>query len=541
MKSPHALIDGYLEGALTDEQFAELVDWLHADPENAQAFAVWTQMHQQITEQYRRQDAMILMSDETVQPDLPADGDTDDLQSAWADSPPGSATAWEQLLSGSVPDKKNNADESSSFPRRRELVSLTGYVLGQALTSKFAFKAYGVAAALALAVTLFFVFSGGNEDATGPVAGQDPENGAEDSTPPAPFDTPPAMVVANLTAERDAVWGRRPGKGLRAGQRLMLMQGFAEVTTLRGAVAIVQAPATIELLDNANAIRLHSGKLVGICETDSSKGFLVRTPHMDITDLGTRFGVDADADDTEVHVFEGEVEVRSAKNTSGGAARLLAGQAVRSEPATESLALIEQDAGHFLALTDLAGAILPPGASDAGIAALEGQVAWDEGSAYLDSEVEEWTRQNNVVVFEELAAFELTKRTPISLDGPGSNVIDGVPQPATSIPAGIKVRSYVMVLYPETKDHYIGSVTFEGEVIGIATETYQASALAEQTTELARIAKHGMWIEPQQNDLVTLHNDRRTVSFNWLTGRTSSTDAVRVFVRVPDGTEANTD
>ena len=68
-------------------------------------------------------------------------------------------------------------------------------------------------------------------------------------------DQPGPRVLA--TTEHDAVWDRQPGEDLYAGQRLTLTQGFAEITTTRGAVAILEAPVTIELLNNDNALRLH--------------------------------------------------------------------------------------------------------------------------------------------------------------------------------------------------------------------------------------------------------------------------------------------
>ncbi|MEM9347818.1 MAG: LamG-like jellyroll fold domain-containing protein [Planctomycetota bacterium] len=137
---------------------------------------------------------------------------------------------------------------------------------------------------------------------------------ADNNTQPPDLEPITPRLVAMLTAEHDAVWDRRPGTGLYAGQRLTLTKGFVQITTQRGAVAALEAPATIELIDSPNAIRLHTGKLVGICETESSKGFLVRTPHMDVIDIGTRFGVDAtNPGDTKVLVIRGEIEVSTNK------------------------------------------------------------------------------------------------------------------------------------------------------------------------------------------------------------------------------------
>ncbi|MEM6505744.1 MAG: FecR domain-containing protein, partial [Planctomycetota bacterium] len=198
-----------------------------------------------------------------------------------------------------------------------------------------------VAAAVALAVTLVIVFTGG---------GEQPERVAEQpgntgQPKPAVPDTPAlAEAVATLTAERGAVWQQRPGRDLYAGQRFTLTEGFAEITTRRGAVATIEAPAMIELFDSDNALRLVTGKLVGICETESSKGFVVRTPHMDVTDIGTRFGIDAtQADLTEVHVLRGEVEVvrpAGAGEPAPEPIRVVQGQAVRAMAASADLVSI---------------------------------------------------------------------------------------------------------------------------------------------------------------------------------------------------------
>jgi ferric-dicitrate binding protein FerR (iron transport regulator) len=214
-----------------------------------------------------------------------------------------------------------------------------------------------IAAVLVIAVTLIITLQNPGNDPTS-IA----DNTPVDSTDPRdPGLVGPALTntVATITATHNATWAEgasAPGSQLRAGQRLTLTAGFAEITTHRGAIAILEAPATIELLDNDNALRLHTGKLVGICETPSSKGFVVRTPHMDITDLGTRFGIDlTDRDVTEVHVIEGSVEASRPIAGSTGSQRvlLMRGDAVRASEADNKLAAIEQDTQRFASLDAL--------------------------------------------------------------------------------------------------------------------------------------------------------------------------------------------
>lgn len=194
-----------------------------------------------------------------------------------------------------------------------------------------------VAAAAALIVLAALPFLQGEAPQQHPIVHQD----IPAESVPAPVIEP---IVATLTATRDAQWADSDlaiDDRLVAGQRLSLTAGFAEITTSRGAVAILEAPVTIEMIDSPNAIRLIAGKLIGICETTSSKGFLVRTPHMDVTDLGTRFGIDvSDQNAVEVHVFLGEVEVsRPALNTDDQhlTENLLQGEAVRISADTQKL------------------------------------------------------------------------------------------------------------------------------------------------------------------------------------------------------------
>lgn len=171
-----------------------------------------------------------------------------------------------------------------------------------------------------------------------------------------PIPTAPPVMVATLTAQHKSRWAQSSiahGAALHVGDRLTLTAGFAEITTNRGAIVILEAPCIVELLDDSNAIRLEHGKLVGICETEFSKGLRVSTPHMTVIDLSTRFGVQSNPDATEVHVIEGGVEVRQAK--TGGAdslASLLltAGESARTSGENDGLVLIDHDLSGFASL-----------------------------------------------------------------------------------------------------------------------------------------------------------------------------------------------
>ena len=224
-------------------------------------------------------------------------------------------------------DLQARVDQLSDDPAglsAHDMVAAGSYLLRHGLTRK-AITVLSTAAVVLLGVVLATIFLTGGPDDAQQIADTPEQPGLGDG---------PAYqsVVAMLTAERDAVWDRRPGEDLYAGQRFTLTQGFAEITTQRGAVAILEAPTTVELVNNGNALRLHDGKLVGICETSRSQGFTVYTEHATVIDLGTRFGVAIDrAGDTVLEVFSGEVSIAPVVNNRVMQAKsVVSGQSARA-------------------------------------------------------------------------------------------------------------------------------------------------------------------------------------------------------------------
>ncbi|MBX2852175.1 MAG: hypothetical protein KTR15_10555 [Phycisphaeraceae bacterium] len=192
----------------------------------------------------------------------------------------------------------------------RDIAKAGRYVFEHALANKHLLytAGSGLAAAMILIAAILWLPFGSTEQ---------PAFTDLDRLEPTP--TPAHLpVVATLTDAVGAQWRSddRPvpmpvGAQLVAYERFTLTHGFAEITTRRGATALLQAPCTIELTDHDNAIRLHSGKLVGKCETPASKGFTVHAPDMDVVDLGTEFGVEADsAEGSTVLVMTGEVRAQ---------------------------------------------------------------------------------------------------------------------------------------------------------------------------------------------------------------------------------------
>ena len=115
------------------------------------------------------------------------------------------------------------------------------------------------------------------------------------------------------------------GTPFQPGQRIVrkhleLAQGTLRFRLSSGAVVEVAGPAALDLVDPM-LLRVASGSVTADVG-DDAKGFVVETLNARVVDLGTRFGVSVDdAGDTDVVVFEGEVEIHNAAH-SGADLRL---------------------------------------------------------------------------------------------------------------------------------------------------------------------------------------------------------------------------
>jgi len=128
---------------------------------------------------------------------------------------------------------------------------------------------------------------------------------------PETFDQGP-LLVAQLIAAEDAVWsaGAMPtvDQPVAAGE-YRLAEGTARLLFNDGAQVLIESPAFFTL-DSAKQMVLHEGRLVGYCN-EQARGFVVRTPHAEFTDLGTEFGVVVDPwNQSELHVFKGLVQAQ---------------------------------------------------------------------------------------------------------------------------------------------------------------------------------------------------------------------------------------
>ena len=118
-----------------------------------------------------------------------------------------------------------------------------------------------------------------------------------------------APVVAALTFF-DGDTAASPPRFLADRETINLTRGRAKLTFSSGCVIALQAPATVEILDDMT-VRLQKGRLNGFCPP-SAHGFRVMTPEASLVDLGTSFGVSLiGGEESEFVVFDGEVRVEN--------------------------------------------------------------------------------------------------------------------------------------------------------------------------------------------------------------------------------------
>ena len=133
---------------------------------------------------------------------------------------------------------------------------------------------------------------------------------------------------ATLEVTHAALWesgdlptadGSRLGKGT-----LRLAEGLATLKFDSGAEVVLEAPATLVLVDSMNC-QLTSGTAVSDIP-ESALGFRIKTPTADVVDYGTRFAVSVFEQTGETHtqVIEGKVQVEDGK--SGEVVELTTGQ-----------------------------------------------------------------------------------------------------------------------------------------------------------------------------------------------------------------------
>jgi hypothetical protein len=143
------------------------------------------------------------------------------------------------------------------------------------------------------------------------------------ATPPQQAEVLDDSVAVLLQAPR-AVWGKGDlptwiGAPLRPGW-LRLKAGYAHIEFYSGATVILEGPAEFQLLSPRKAY-CAQGKLRATVPPQA-QGFTIGSPKFDLVDRGTEFGLQVNSSGkTEVHVFEGKVDLYDAGSNQAAASR----------------------------------------------------------------------------------------------------------------------------------------------------------------------------------------------------------------------------
>lgn len=123
-------------------------------------------------------------------------------------------------------------------------------------------------------------------------------------------------IVGRITGMVDWKWDDPHeevvnGDHVPLGRKYTLASGLMEITYDTGAKVILQGPVTYEV-ESKNGGFMCVGKLTAKAETKQAKGFVVRTPTVIATDLGTEFGVEVSKEgNTTSHIYRGSVRLQT--------------------------------------------------------------------------------------------------------------------------------------------------------------------------------------------------------------------------------------
>lgn len=297
-----ALIDAYLDKAITDAEFEELSTWLRASRKHVALFVERSYLHRQMDELLEQSELSEAMHGSGASPFESNILDT--LLEVEKKSVDTVVDVTDLMHRRKMEEKAKKAERIASWQRmagKTRLVSgseTRHYVIPRPLF-------YGsIAAVIAIAAAIIWPMIAPDT----PVAKPDLEVAVQ------PTKIEP---VAELLASPFAKWVGR-AEPIADGSKLLpgtyeLESGLAKVRFSRGAQVIIEGPAAIELLA-ADQAKLLSGRIVGYCPA-GSEGFTVNTKNARVTDLGTEFGVSIDENGiAEAHVFDGEVELTAMSN-----------------------------------------------------------------------------------------------------------------------------------------------------------------------------------------------------------------------------------
>jgi len=164
---------------------------------------------------------------------------------------------------------------------------------------------------------------------------------------------PAESKLGRITATRNCRWAS-PMRGtgydapLRAGDRLDLEAGLAEITFNSGVTVILEGPASLDLRDASEAV-LVNGQLAAKIPLDAHQPRL-RAGRFEAFEPGAEFGMVAGNHGGELHVFRGQLSATVFGNAGEqvSAMQLDSAEGVRVTPASNTPAKLVADDDRFV-------------------------------------------------------------------------------------------------------------------------------------------------------------------------------------------------
>ena len=341
------------------------------------------------------------------------------------------------------------------------------------------------------------------------------------------------LGIATIAFQSNAAWeefGLSKGDSLDVGI-FQLDVGIARLDFSSGASITLQGPTKFEIMSSAQT-RLHCGILTAQIP-ESAAGFEVFTPAMDVTDLGTAFGVAVAANgETDVCVFEGKVEVSSSGKEQTVPRLIHEGNAVRSMPQANKIESVAYETKKFEDGWPVTSGVLQA----------TGLMKFvSPGPEFVPGRYED---NEHILVFLERTNVELRSELLVDLAEPGLYQRSR-PVPKYHLKEGQRIRSYLLQLDPRdqstdeafNRSRVVGQITFDKPILGLIVRSNKLNATDRELGHPhGDYTKTRRGIEPPSGetptlsgrDVVTLSKNQKTLSLDL--SAAMAIDQIRVIV-----------
>ncbi len=333
-----------------------------------------------------------------------------------------------------------------------------------------------------------------------------------------------AVVSHTSNVELDNSPGIRQGAELKPGL-IELSEGFVEITFKSEAEVILEGPAVINLINEKQAF-LALGILTSYVPV-GAQGFVIKTPAVQVTDLGTQFGLIVNKNGaTDVHVLEGSVETTVVTTEPNEPlaldSRILnRDEALRFNADTRAIDQISIDEEHFARSWE--DVLYKP--------AISGPIVFE---ASTPPSLAQGVYEDDECIHLFLERRDVTFTYPIEVDIVTPGRYQSFTGHTETIPVGERVDSYLLHWDPASGNDpnkmVSGRLIFRRPILGLITDAKRLAA-----SDAAFGHDHTVYANPDASrgldgDTVVLSPDRLILEVT-LDVLRSAIDETRVLVR----------